>query len=66
MRRPMPVVLRSEFERRQWPSAPPEQIETIQARVLPAEALAVVSDDEAAQYVGGYIKSRSVRQSSTN
>jgi len=52
----MPVVLRGEFECRQWLNAAPDQIETIQARVLPAEALEIVSDDEAAQYVGGYIK----------
>lgn len=52
----MPVILRSEFECRHWLSAEPDQIETIQARVLPAETLEIVSDDEAAQYVGSYLK----------
>lgn len=52
----MPVVLRSESDREEWLSAPPDQIEAIQARVLPIDALQIVSDDEAAQYVGGYIK----------
>jgi putative SOS response-associated peptidase YedK len=52
----MPVVLRSEFEVKHWLSAAPDQIEAVQARVLPADALEIVGDDEAAQYVGGYLK----------
>jgi putative SOS response-associated peptidase YedK len=52
----MPVILSSEGDREEWLNAPPDQIEAIQARVLPAEALQIVSDDEAAQYVGGYLK----------
>lgn len=52
----MPVILRDEGECVRWLNAPPEEIEAIQARVLPADALEIVSDDEAAQYVGGYIK----------
>lgn len=52
----MPVILRSEFECRQWLNVVPADIEAIQARVLPTEALEIVLDDEAAQYVGGYIK----------
>ncbi|GIK49912.1 MAG: DUF159 family protein [Alphaproteobacteria bacterium] len=52
----MPVVLRSELECRQWLNAAPDQIETIQARVLSNDALEIVPDEEAAQYVGGYIK----------
>mgnify|MGYP000845521828 FL=1 len=45
-----------EFECRQWLNATPEQIESIQGRVLPPDALEIVGDDEAAQYVGGYMK----------
>lgn len=52
----MPVVLRSEAERAEWLGAPADQIEAIQARVLPAEALEIVPDEEVAQYVGSYIK----------
>ena len=52
----MPVILRTDADREQWLSAPADQIEAIQARVLPAEALQIVADDEAAQYVGGYLK----------
>lgn len=52
----MPVILTNMFECKQWLNAPPDQIEAIQARVLPPEALEIVGDDEAAQYVGGYIK----------
>ena len=52
----MPVVLRSVFECKEWLNAPPDRIEEIQARVLPSEALEIVSDAEAADYVGGYIK----------
>jgi putative SOS response-associated peptidase YedK len=52
----MPVILRSEVECRQWLGAEPAQIETIQARVFPTDALEIVSDDEAAAYVGGYLK----------
>ena len=51
----MPVVLRS-VRAKEWLNAPPDQIEAIQARVLPTDALEIVADDEAAQYVGGYIK----------
>jgi len=52
----MPVVLRSEFECRQWLNASRDQIETIQARVLSADVLEILSEEEAAQYVGGYLK----------
>ena len=52
----MPVILTNVLECKQWLDAPPDQIETIQARVLPSEALEIVSDEEAVQYVGGYIK----------
>ena len=37
-------------------AAPADQIETIHARILPADALDIISDEEAAQYVGGYLK----------
>ena len=52
----MPVILRAEAEIEEWLTAPAEAIEAIQARVLPSNALEVVPDEEAAQYVGGYIK----------
>jgi hypothetical protein len=32
------------------------EIDAIQARVLPGEALEILSDEEAAQYAGGYIR----------
>lgn len=52
----MPVVLTNVFECKQWLNAPPDHIETIQARVLATDALEIVPDDEAGQYVGGYLK----------
>jgi putative SOS response-associated peptidase YedK len=52
----MPVILRGDGECEEWLSAPADQIEAIQARVLPTDALEVAPDDEAAQYVGGYLK----------
>jgi putative SOS response-associated peptidase YedK len=52
----MPVVLRDQAECQEWLNAPLSEIEAIQARGAPADALEVVSDDEAAQYVGGYLK----------
>ncbi len=52
----MAVVLRELNGARAWLDAPLEDIEAIQARVLAADALDIVSDDEAAQYVGGYLK----------
>lgn len=52
----MPVVLRTEAEVEEWLSAPSSEIEAIQARVLPSDALEIVSDDEATQYAGGYVK----------
>ncbi|MGE0186174.1 MAG: hypothetical protein AB7Q23_10320 [Hyphomonadaceae bacterium] len=52
----MPVVLRDEAACDEWLNAPPEEIEAIQARVLATDALEIVGDDEAAQYVGGYIR----------
>lgn len=52
----MPVVLTNEFACREWLNAPANRIEEIQSRVLPAETLEIVPDDEAAQYAGGYLK----------
>jgi putative SOS response-associated peptidase YedK len=52
----MPLILRDGAAQQEWLWADPSQIETIQARVLPEEALEIVSDDEAAQYVGGYLQ----------
>jgi putative SOS response-associated peptidase YedK len=52
----MPVVLADQAACEEWLNAPPDEIEAIQARVLPAGALEIVGDEEAAQYVGGYLK----------
>ncbi len=52
----MPVILRAEADREEWLAAPADRVGEIQARVLASEALEIVPDDEAAQYVGGYIK----------
>lgn len=52
----MPVILRGGGDCEEWLSVLADSIEAIQARVLPTEALEIVPDDEAAQYVGGYLK----------
>lgn len=52
----MPVVLSGTAEQDEWLTAPADRIASIQARVFPAEALERVNDEEAAQYVGGYLK----------
>lgn len=52
----MPVVLTTVFECKQWLNAPVEALEGIQARVLAAHTLEVLSDEEAAQYVGAYLE----------
>jgi putative SOS response-associated peptidase YedK len=52
----MPVVLRSQEEQQEWLGAEPSQIEQIQSRVLPTDALEIVGDEEAAGFVGGYLK----------
>ena len=48
--------LAGEADREAWLSASAEEMEAMQARVLPMHALEIVPEDEAAQYVGGYIK----------
>jgi putative SOS response-associated peptidase YedK len=52
----MPVILTNQFACKEWLNAQPDQIEAIQARVLPTEALEIVPDNEAEQYTGGYLK----------
>jgi len=52
----MPVVLVTEADRTEWLTAPADRIEEIQARILTTNALEIVPDDGAAEYVGGYIK----------
>lgn len=52
----MPVVLRTEAEYDQWLTAPAGEIAGIQARELPVDALEIVPDEEAVQYVGSYMK----------
>ncbi len=52
----MPVVLATSEQREEWMSAPASIVAKIQSRVLPRETLEVLSDEEATQYVGGYLK----------
>lgn len=52
----MPVILSNQFACKEWLNAPPDQIEAIQARVLPGNALEIVSEEEASQYVGRCLK----------
>ena len=52
----MPLILRDRAAQQEWLSAGAGEIEAIQVRVLATDALEIVSDDEAAQYVGGYLK----------
>lgn len=52
----MPVVLRTTAEQEEWLNTPAADIAPIQARILPPDALEIVSDEEASQYVGGYLK----------
>lgn len=53
----MPVILQSEQECEEWLEAPPAEIARIQSRVFARDGLEVVSDEEAAQFAGGYLKS---------
>lgn len=52
----MPVVLSTKAECEEWLSAPTDKLEAIQSRVLRTDALEIVPDDEAAVFVGGYLK----------
>ncbi len=52
----MPVILQTHEERQEWLSAPVETVAEIQARVPPTEALEVISEEEAEQFAGAYIK----------
>lgn len=52
----MPVVLRTFADQEEWLNAPTNEIEAIQARVLPTDALQILADEEASLYVGGYLK----------
>lgn len=52
----MPVVLRTAEERQEWLHAPAAEVIAIQARPLPTNALEIVPDEEAGQYVGAYLK----------
>lgn len=52
----MPVVLMTAGQQQEWLTAPADSVESIQAHVLPSNALAVVPEEEAAQYTGGYLK----------
>jgi len=52
----MPVILTTPLQCEEWLEAPAENIANIQSRVLPLDALEIVSADEAAQYTGAYLK----------
>jgi len=52
----MPVILANQFACKEWLNAPASAVEDIQARTLATDALEIVAEDEAAQYVGGYLK----------
>lgn len=52
----MPVVLRTDAEQEEWLNAPVAELASVQARVLPVDALEILSDEEACQFVGGYLK----------
>lgn len=52
----MPVVLVGREQQEEWLTAPASAVAAIQSRALSAEALEIVPDDEAAEFVGGYLK----------
>lgn len=52
----MPVVLTTIEQCEEWLEAPIGALTDIQARVLPTNALEIVPDTEAAQYIGEYLK----------
>lgn len=52
----MPVVLRNAAEREEWLHAPAAEAAAIQARPLPNAALEIVPEEEAAQFVGAYLR----------
>lgn len=52
----MPVILARPEECNEWLTAPATSIAKVQARVLPNDALEIVSEEEAVMYVGGYLK----------
>lgn len=52
----MPVVLSSPDLCEAWLTLPPASINEIQDAVLPSDDLEILSDDEASQFVGGYLK----------
>ncbi len=52
----MPVVLASPAEQEEWLTASANQIEALQARILARHMLEIVSEEEASQYGGGYLK----------
>jgi putative SOS response-associated peptidase YedK len=52
----MPVILATHEQREEWMSAPATKVGEIQLRILPTDVLEILPDDEAAQFVGGYLK----------
>jgi putative SOS response-associated peptidase YedK len=52
----MPLILRDEDARTEWLTASADQVKAIQSRPLSNDALEIIGDDEAATYVGGYLK----------
>lgn len=52
----MPVVLATPEALEEWLTVSAALVAEIQSRVLPADVLEIVPDDEAAAFVGGYLK----------
>lgn len=51
----MRVVIAKQERCEEWLGAPASEIERLQARVLPTDALEIISDAEAEAYAGNYI-----------
>lgn len=52
----MPVVLCSQAACDEWLTAPADRLEAIQSRIVPTDALEIVSREEASAFAGGYIR----------
>ena len=52
----MPVVLATPEAREEWLTVSAASVAEIQSRVLPVDVLEIVPDEEAAAFVGGYLK----------
>lgn len=52
----MPVVLRTAAEREEWLTAEAGRVSAIQARALPTDALDILSEADAEQFGGAYVR----------